>query len=186
MSKRHLPPNHPAIAKATLAYGKVLAERGSYDQAIKVLNEAVRLDSAPGVAPADLATSLSALADANYSAGHYDICNALYAQVLKMHRQIYGERHPLVGDDLGTLAAVQLDLGYYSEAERLDRQALDIIQSYYGDNHPKTANRLTALGQSLTYQNKYDEAVSALEQALAIEGRVYGPVHPAVAETLNE
>jgi serine/threonine protein kinase/tetratricopeptide (TPR) repeat protein len=186
MSKRHLPPNHPAIAKATLAYGKVLAERGSYDQAIKVLNEAVRLDSAPGVAPADLATSLSALADANYSAGHYDICNALYARVLKMHRQIYGERHPLVGDDLGTLAAVQLDLGYYSEAERLDRQALDIIQSYYGDNHPKTANRLTALGQSLTYQNKYDEAVSALEQALAIEGRVYGPVHPAVAETLNE
>ncbi len=186
MSKRHLPPKHPAIAKATLAYGKVLAERGSYDQAIKVLNEAVRLESAPGVVPADLATSLSALADANYSAGHYDVCNALYARVLKMHRQIYGERHPLVGDDLGTMAAVQLDLGYYSEAEQLDRQALDIIQSYYGDNHPKTANRLTALAQSLTYQKKYDEAVSALEQALAIDGRVYGPVHPAVAETLNE
>jgi len=103
-----------------------------------------------------------------------------------MHRQIYGERHPLVADDLGSLAASQRDLGYYSEAERLDRQALDIAQSYYGNNHPKTAGFLTALGECLTYQNKYDEAVLALDQALAIQERVYGTAHPAVAETLNE
>jgi len=186
MAKRHLPPNHPAIAKATLAYGKVLAERGSYDQAIAALNESVRLQSAPGVAPADLATSLSALADAHYRAGHYDICKSLYTRVLEMNRQIYGERHPLVADDLGSLAAVQRDLGYYSEAERLDRQALDIAQSYYGNNHPKTAGSLTALAESLTYESKYDEAVSSLDQALAIQERVYGPVHPSVAETLNE
>ena len=186
MAKRHLPPNHPTLAKATLAYGKVLAERGSYDQAITALDEAVRLQSAPGVAPADLATSLSALADAHYRAGHYDICKSLYTRVLEMHRQIYGERHPLVADDLGSLAAVQRDLGYYSEAERLDRQALEIAQSYYGNNHPKTAGCLTALAESLTYENKYDEAVSSLNQALAIQERVYGPAHPSVAETLNE
>ncbi len=186
MAKRHLPPNHPAVAKATLAFGKVLAERGSYDQAIAALDEAVRLQSAPGVAPADLAASLSALADAHYSAGHYEICKSLYARVLAMHREIYGARHPLVADDLGSLAAVQRDLGYYSEAEGLDRQALDIVQSYYGYNNPKTASRLTALAASLTYEKKYDEAVSALDQALAIQERVYGPVHPSVADILNE
>jgi serine/threonine-protein kinase len=186
MAKRHLPPNHPAIAKATLAFGKVLAQRGFYDQAIDALNEAVRLQSVPGVAAADLATSLSALADAHYSAGHYDICKSLYARVLQMHRQIYGERHPLVADDLGSMAAAQRDLGYYSEAEGLDRQALDIAQSYYGNEHPKTAGFLTALGQSLTYQKKFDEGGAALNQALAIQEHVYGATHPAVAETLNE
>jgi serine/threonine-protein kinase len=186
MAKRHLPPNHPAIAQATLAFGKVLAQRGSYDQAVAELNEAVRLQSAPGVATADLATSLSALADAHYSAGHYDLCKSLYARVLQMHRQIYGERHPLVADDLGSIAAAERDLGYYSEAEGLDRQALDVAQSYYGNEHPKTAGFLTALGQSLTYQNKFDEGVAALNQALAIQERVYGPMHPSVAETLNE
>jgi serine/threonine-protein kinase len=164
----------------------VLAERGSYNPAIDALNEAVRLQSAPGGAAADLATSLSALADAHYSAGHYDVCKSLYVRVLEMHRQIYGERHPLVADDLGSLAAAQRDLGYYSEAERLDRQALDIARSYYGNDHPKTAGFLTALAESLTYQNKFAEAVSALDQALAIQERVYGPVHPSVAETLNE
>src|ERR1700682_3528323 len=61
MAKRRLPPKHPALAKATLAYGKVLAERGSYDQAITALDEAVRLQAAPGVAPGDLANTLSAL-----------------------------------------------------------------------------------------------------------------------------
>jgi len=186
MTRRHVPPNHPALAKASLAFGKVLAQRGLYDRAIAALNEAVRLQSAPGVAPADLATSLSTLADAHYSAGHYDVCRSLYTRVLEMHRQIYDSRHPLIADDLGSLAAVQRDLGYYSEAEQLDRQALDIVQSYYGHDNPQTAGRLTALAESLTYQKKYDDAVSALEQALAIQERVYGPAHPSVAETVNE
>jgi len=186
MARRHLPPNHPALAKASLAYGKVLAQRGFYDRAIDALNEAVRLQSAPGVAPADLATSLSMLADAHYSAGHYDVCRSLYTRVLDMHRQIYDSRHPLIADDLGSLAAVERDLGFYSEAEQLDRQALDIVQSYYGHDHPQTAGRLTALAESLTYEKKYDEAVAALEQALAIQERVYGPAHPSVAETINE
>jgi serine/threonine-protein kinase len=186
MAKRHLPPTHPAVARATLAFGRVLAQRGSYDRAIPALDEAVRLQSAPGVTPADLAGSLAALADAHYRAGHYDICKPLYTRVLEMHRRIYGARHPLVADDLGSLGAVQRDLGYYSEAEGLDRQALDIVQSYYGNDSPKTADRLTSLAESLTYQNKFDEAVSALNQALAIQERVYGPAHPSVAETLNE
>lgn len=186
MTRRHVPPNHPALAKANLAFGKVLAQRGFYDRAIDALNEAVRLQSVPGVAPADLATSLSNLADAHYSAGHYEVCRSLYTRVLEMHRKIYDPRHPLIADDLGSLAAVQRDLGFYSDAEQLDRQALDIVQSYYGHDNPQTAGRLTALAESLTYQNKYDDAVSALEQALAIQERVYGPAHPSVAETVNE
>jgi eukaryotic-like serine/threonine-protein kinase len=186
MAKRHLPAKHPAIAKATLAFGKVLAERGYFDQAIDALNEVVRLQSAPGLAPSDLATSLSILADAHYSAGHYDVCTSLYTRVLEMHRQIHGARHPLIANDLGSLAAVQRDLGYYSEAERLDRQALDIVQSYYGNDHPQTAARLTALASSFMYQTKYDDAVSALKQALAIQERIYGSAHPSVAEVVNE
>lgn len=186
MDKRRLPPNHPAIARAMLAFGKVLAERGSYDQAIRTLDEAVRIESAPGAAATDLATSISALADAHYSAGHYEICDSLDRRVLEMHRKLYGDRHPLVAEDLANLASVQQDLGYYSEAEKFERQALDITDSYYGKDHPKTATDLTMLGRSLLYQNKYDEAVDALQQALAIQERVFGPVHPSVAEILNE
>ncbi len=186
MDRRHLPPDHPAVAKAMIALGRVLAERGSYDKAIQTLNEAVRIESAPGVAPADLAASLAELADAQYSAGHYEICNSLYHRLLDMHQRLYGERHPLVAKDLGNLGAVQIDLGYYSEAERFDRQALDITESYYGKDHPETATDLTKLGRALQYQKKYDEADDVLRRALAIQEHVFGPVHPSVADTVNE
>jgi len=186
MAKRHLSPEHPSIGKASLALGSVLAARGSSDPAIRMLSEAVRLESVPGAAEADLAAALSTLAAAQYSAGHYDIANSVYRRLLEMHRRIYGSHHPLVADDLGNLGSIQQDLGYYSEAEQFDRQALDITQAYYGKDHPKTATELAMLGRALLYQKKYDQARDALQQALAIQERIFGPVHSSVADTLNE
>jgi serine/threonine-protein kinase len=186
MQKRRLPAADPAVARSMVALGQVLAQRGSYDAAIQTLNDAVRIDSAPGAAPADLAAGLSALASAQYFAGHYEISDSLYRRVLEMDRQLHGARHPLVASDLGNLGSIQQDLGYYTEAERFDREALDITEGYYGKEHPKTANNLTMLGRALLYQKKYDEAETALQQALAIQEKVFGPIHPDVADTLNE
>ncbi|HEU0369149.1 MAG TPA: tetratricopeptide repeat protein, partial [Candidatus Acidoferrum sp.] len=186
MARRHLPADHPAVVKAMISYGRVLAQRGSYDHAIQVLNNAVNIESQPGRPAADLVNSLSALAEANYSAGHYPVADSLYRRVLEMHRKMYGERHPAVADDLGNIAAIQQDLGFYTEAEKFDRQALDITQGYYGKEHPKTAINLTMLGRALEFENKFDDSDAVLKQALAIQERVYGPVHPSVAETLNE
>lgn len=186
IQKRHLPPTHPAFARSMSALGEVLAQRGSYDAAIQTLNEAVRILSVPGSASSDLAESLSALAGAQYSAGHYQISDSLYRRVLEMDRQLHGARHPLVASVLGELASIQQDLGYYSEAERFEREALNITESYYGKDHPRTAKDLTILGRALLYEKKYDEAEAALQQALAIQEKVFGPVHPDVADTLNE
>jgi serine/threonine-protein kinase len=186
MSKRTLPPNHPGIVKATIAVGRALQERGAYDKAIPVLQEAVRLNSLPGAAPADLATSLSSLADAHFYSGHYAISDSLNRRVLAMYTQLYGERHPLVADILINLGASQLDRGNYVEAERFDRQALDITRAFYGNDHQETAAQLTMLGRALVYEKRFDDAAAILRQALAIRERVYGPVHPLVASTTNE
>lgn len=186
IDKRRVPPDSPAMAKALVAFGRVLAQRGSYEPALQSLNEAVRIESKPGAAPADLAASLTELASAQYLAGHDQVSDSLYRRVLDMHRKLYGDRHPSVAEDLSNLGAIQLDLGYYAESERFDRQALDITQSYYGKDHPKTAANLMTLGRALEYQNKYDDAEVVLAQALAILEHVYGPVHPLVAEAINE
>jgi eukaryotic-like serine/threonine-protein kinase len=186
ITTRRVGPDHPTAAKALMALGSVLAERGSYNEAIHSLNESVRIESAPGIPTSDLAASLSALADAHYSAGHYDEAVNLYNRVLEMHRQLYGNRHPLVAGDLGSLGAVKQDLGYYAEAEALYRQELDIIESYYGKNSPRTAAVLTSLGRALVYENKFDDSERALQRALAIQQQAYGEIHSSVAETLNE
>ena len=183
----HSHPRDNAATSAETALGAVLASRGNYDQAIQMLDDAVRVQSASGkqVTPG-LANSLSELANAHYEAGHYKIADPLFRRVLEMHRQLYGMGHPLVANDLFSLGAVQQDMGYYSEAEKFCRQALEITQSYYGTNHPKTAADLTAVGRALLFQNKFDEATAMLQQAVAIQEHVYGPIHPTVAEAVNE
>jgi serine/threonine-protein kinase len=186
MSKRHLPPTHPAVAKATFALGKILEDRGKYDQSFQVLDNAIRIQSLPSGVTADLAASLSELANSHFYAGHYDISESLNQRVLTINRQLYGDRHPLVADTLINLGAIQFQKGNYSESEQFNRQALDIVQSWYGKVHPETADAMTILGQSLTYQKRYDEAADLLKQSLAILERVYGPVHPRVAFALNE
>ncbi len=186
MSKRHLPSNHPAVAKAISALGKVLEDRGSYGQAIKTLDEAVRLQSLKGPATPELAVSLFELANTHFYAGHYDVSESINERLLPMYRQIYGERHPRVADILINLGAIKFDLGHYPEAENYDRQALEIVQAWYGKDNPETASDLTLLARALVREDRYDEAVDLLQQSLAIKERVYGKVHPSVASTLNE
>jgi len=186
MTKRHLPPTHPRIGKAMYALGEVLVNQGKYDQGIQMLNEAVRIQSAPGGVTADLAETLTELANAQFYAGHLDISNSLNLRVVAMDRQLYGERHPNVADDLINLGAIQSEWGHYTETERYYRQALDIIQNFYGKDHPETASVMTVLGRSLNSQRRFDEAADMLRQALGIQERVYGPVHPRVASALGE
>ncbi|HVO59636.1 MAG TPA: serine/threonine-protein kinase [Terriglobales bacterium] len=185
ISQRRLAPNHPTNVTATFALGKVLEARGRYQDAIEYLDRAVRLRSESGPS-ADLAASVSELANAHFYAGHYDVSDALNRRALAMQRQIYGDRHPVVADTLINLGAIQFQAGHYAESEHFNRQALDIVQAWYGNNHPETADTMTILGQSLTYQNRFDEAAVLLRQSLSILEHVYGPVHPRVAYALNE
>jgi serine/threonine protein kinase/tetratricopeptide (TPR) repeat protein len=185
MARRTLPANRPEIAKASVALGNVLQARGQYDKAIPVLDDAVRMYSKTGVS-ADLASSLSALADAQFYAGHYDVSDSLNRRVLPVYRQLYGDRHPRVADALLNLAATAFDRGEYANAERLDRQALEITTSFYGPDSHQAADVMTILGRVFVRAKRPDEAATLLRQALAIRERVYGKMHPSVASTLNE
>jgi serine/threonine-protein kinase len=184
--KRVLPPTHPAVANATVALGKVLDDRGAYDKAIPILEEAVRLHTAIAPASAELAASLYELASTHFYAGHLDVSDTLNRRALAIHKQLYGERHPLVSDDLINIGAVQYERGCYPEAEAYYRQALEITRAWYGNDHYKTAANLTMLARALNHEDRYAEALEALQQAVAIREQVYGANHPMVASAINE
>ncbi|NWF83999.1 MAG: serine/threonine protein kinase [Bryobacteraceae bacterium] len=185
-SRRELPPGHPVTALATDALGRVLEEKGDYEAAIPVLEEAVRLRSAPAVSRADLAASLYELSNAHFYAGHYAEAEELNQRVLSMNRELYGNQHPRVADCLVNLGAIQHDKGHYREAESYHRQALAITRAFYGEDHHRTASGMTMVARALVFQQRTGEAVEMLRQALAIQERVFGAVHPRVASALNE
>jgi serine/threonine protein kinase/tetratricopeptide (TPR) repeat protein len=186
MSKSTLRTGHPATARAIHALGEVLEDRGEYAKAIPVLEEAVDLQSRPGGVSADLAGTLTELANCHFYIGNYETSDSINRRVLEMDRKLYGERHPHVADDLINLGANQYAWGHYPDAEQFYRQALEIIQAWYGNENPETASALTMVGRALVAQQKFSEAGAIATQALQIQEKVYGPLHPRVASALNE
>ena len=184
-ARRTLPEEHPVIAGATLALGRVLQSRGDYVEAIDLLEEAARLQGARG-SQAELSDALGELANTHYYAGNLTESDSLNRRVIEMDRSLYGERHPTVGDALINLGAIQFQRGNYPESEEYYREALDIFEGYYGPDHSETSGGLTMVGQSLVYQDRYDEGLGMLRRALTIRERIYGPDHPQVAHVLNE
>lgn len=181
-----LPREHPILAKARATLGVVLENRGNYTEAIPQLEDAVRRYSAGGPPTADLASSLTELANTHFYAGNFATSDSLNRIVLEMNRALHGDRHPMVADVMINLGAIQFEGTKYPEAERHYRDALAITQPWYGNEHPATAAALTMLGRAIVQQGRFDEADSVLRRALAIHERVHGANHPRVASTLNE
>lgn len=186
MSKRHLPPDHPVVARATMTLGRTLDNRGKYDEAIPTLEEAMRLQSGPNGVPADLSATLGELANTHYYLGHYDISKTLNERALQMDEQMYGDRNPNVAQDLTNLADIQYQWGHSADAERLQRKALDIMQAWYGKDHPETADDMTILGKYLIAEGRPEEASAILRESLGVLERRYGKVHPRVAFAVGE
>jgi serine/threonine-protein kinase len=186
IAKRRYPANHPAVAQAATALGQVLADRGAYSTAIPILEEVVRVQSAKGGATPELMAALHALAEAQFSDGHYEASQSVEERLLPLYRQTYGEPHPRVADVLMTLGQIQHDLGHYAEAEKFERQGLGMIQAWYGKDSPEAATDMTIFARTLVYENRFDEAVDLLQQSLTIKERIFGKVHPAVASSLND
>jgi serine/threonine-protein kinase len=186
MSRRVLASDDPAIARATTALGLVLEERGAYPEAIATLEEAARLHSARQAASADLAATLRELFNSQFYAGNFATAEDIGHRVLAMTRQVSGDRHALVAEDLINLGAVRYERGQYAEAERYYRDALVITEGWYGAEHFKTGSNLTMLGRSLQMQQRLDDASELLRRAVAIQERVFGPVHPRVASAVND
>lgn len=185
MTRGTRPPGHPGVAQGTAALGRVLELRGAYDDAVPVLEEAVRMHEAAGISAA-LADALAELGAVHFYAGRLAVSDSVVRRVLTLNREIHGERHPRVADDLITLGAIRFELGRYPEAEQHYRDALAIHEAWYGADHPAVASNLTMLGRALVYLERHDEAVAALERSLDIQRRAFGDAHPRVASALNE
>jgi serine/threonine-protein kinase len=186
MSQRHAPSGSPTVARIMTALGGILERRGKTDEAASVLNTAVRLQSAKMEQRADLADTLSALANLQFHLGHYGASAELNARTLKLDQDLLGEHHPKIADDLMNLGNIAITLEHYREAEGYFRRALDITRSWYGPDHPDTADNATYVAQALVLEKRYDEAEAILKQALATLENVYGKTpHGRVAMVLN-
>ncbi len=185
-SRNRLAADHPDVLAARTALARVYQNRGDYDEAIALYEEAVGVQSVRSPESVELSATLSELANTHFYAGNYDASDSLNQVVLALDRRLHGDRHPNVADVLINLGMIRFQRGAYAEAEQLDREALAIFRDYYGDRHYQTASATKIVGQAVLYQDRLEEAAELLNRAYAIQQEVYGPDHPKLATTLND
>ena len=185
-AKRQRAADPLGVARASATLGKILQTRGRYEQAIPLLDEAVRVFTDAAPESVDLSTSLAYLSNTHFYIGHYDVSWALMQRTLALDTKLHGDQHPTVSSDLIDLGAIRAELGYYADALPYYWKGLAITRKWYGEDNNQTAADLIVIARALDKLGRRDEALDFAHKALAIRERVLGDSHPMVASVLNE
>src|SRR5207249_8109827 len=134
----------------------------------------------------------STLGDVYSELGEYTNAAAMYSEVLRLRKQVYGEEHLDVAASLYKLADARQMQGDFAEAERLFRQSLAIRRKLLGDKHQDVASALRRLASTLSVQDKTAEAENAFAEAEKLSreflatGQIFSDNEaPKVARVMN-
>jgi tetratricopeptide (TPR) repeat protein len=181
-------PDHPRLAEALKELGRVLYDRGRYDEADATLQRALTMqEQLLGPEHEDVSRTLTHMGESCIAQGNYRRAKGLLKRAVAI-----AELH-VVPDQLpdqlcaalGSLCAVYNRLKDHELAQDMAERQLALQEQFRGPHHPNVAASLINVATSLVGQGKSSEAQPMLERALAIRERVHGPHHPEVATCLN-
>jgi serine/threonine-protein kinase len=179
---------HQPVVQANLldAIGQLYQSIGLYDRAQTLLEEALKLRrQALGYESADVAASLSHLADLTYLKGDYAGSESQFREALAMRRKLLGKERQDVAESLYKLGGLLVERGNFGEAEGLLRESLALRRKLLGEEHIEVANSLDSLGHLMSNTGKFHDAELLCRQSLAMKRDLYGSDHPSVADSLN-
>jgi serine/threonine protein kinase/tetratricopeptide (TPR) repeat protein len=134
---------------------------------------------------ADLAVSLSGLADSLGSANRRAEAEVLCREVLAMRKKLYGEENFQVSSAMHDLAFNLRKEGKLGEAETLSRQELALRRKLLGGDHNSSvAWSLCSLGDVLLDEGHSVDAETMYRQALTIQHKILGHDNPETVTTL--
>lgn len=177
--------DQPGLARPLNTLGILLRENGQTAEAREVLERALALQTQIEPAGANTAFILANLGLVLRDLDEKPAALAHFQQALAIHRQAFGDVHPVVATDLGSLALLSRELGEPEQALQYLRPTVDILRRLYGDAHPQTARALTNVADLLRELGETEGARLHLEAALTIDRQVFGDHHPAVVADLN-
>ncbi|GAC1401124.1 MAG: hypothetical protein NVSMB56_16250 [Pyrinomonadaceae bacterium] len=125
-----------------------------------------------------IGNTFRALGDVNRAEQNFRVALALY-------RELYGERHPKVAENLYYLGATLELKGKHDEGINLYRQAIVLMREADAEN-VNLPYMLQDLGQVLLVQNDVDVAESLFHEAQNLFRHHYGENHLTVAITYSD
>mmetsp|Transcript_13550 Transcript_13550/g.26995 ORF Transcript_13550/g.26995 Transcript_13550/m.26995 type:complete len:696 (-) Transcript_13550:231-2318(-) len=117
--------------------------------------------------------------------GEYDKALAIFEDILRHHRRVYGDESHRVGSALHNIGIVLIRAADYGRALPVCRKAVRVRRAALGPDHPAVAVSMVECGIVYLALERYERALQYFRDALAIRRRSLGPDHPHVARTLN-
>lgn len=160
--------------------GRMSLDLGRYEDAQRLLENAVAIRRAPGERTSlDLAESLIHLAWVQRALARYDSAHSLVTEAVRIRRISLPPDEP-------ALAAGVYELGLLTagpDQERLYREALGILQTSEAAPEQQVT-LMQALSTNLRRQGRLDEAVAADREAVRLAERAFGADHFRTGEAL--
>jgi CHAT domain-containing protein/tetratricopeptide (TPR) repeat protein len=163
-------PGHPRLADVLVGKGSAVWGQGRYDQAIEVLEEAVRLLEGGGKARRrTLAAAYVNLGVAYWSKSDYDEALVFYEKALPLQVAALGEAHQYVGLIHFNLATLHFKRADYDEAIASAEAALRILVAALGEKNSMVVQTYNILGVALTQKGDVDRGLPVLQKALGLQ-----------------
>jgi tetratricopeptide (TPR) repeat protein len=180
-------PAHPSLAQALRDLGKVLTDRGRYDEADANLQRALTMqEKLLGPDHASVAATLTDMGQSCLLQGNIRRAKGLLKRAVAIGElHVVPDQYPgQFGMALNALCQVYNRLEDFELAQDMSERHLALEEQFHGPNHTHIAPALANLAAALSGQSKFSEAQTLYERALAIYERTYGSQHPRVATCL--
>ena len=172
-------------AAMLLTIGRVYRKLALYDQAERMLSEALQIQHTALTDDEQThVTILSSLGELMHDRGEYENAERHYREALEIARGA-PNRAKNVGGILNNLAVLSKERGAYEDAESFGVEALQNLREGYGAESTQVAQMLLDLGGLYYTTGDFDAAEPLLGDALALNRKLRGNDHPAIATSLN-
>jgi serine/threonine protein kinase/tetratricopeptide (TPR) repeat protein len=165
--------------------GNVYKQLGLYDEAERLLRQALEERERSGASHGDIGNNLDTLGDVQRYRGKMALAEPLLRRALDLRREAFGPESTQVGQTLNNLALVLEAQDKFEPAEKLERESLRIRRKASGARSTDAANSLLNLGIILKSRDRFDEAEAAQRESLDIRRERLGALHPSVAASLR-
>ncbi len=120
-----------------------------------------------------------------YKMAEYEKSKELYIKVLRLNKQMFGEKHLDTSICYNNLALVYAAQGEYEKAEELYIKSMLINKKILSKKDPATVSVYNNLAALYADQGKYGKAEELYIKSLRISEKMLGEVHPQTAIYYN-
>ena len=141
--------------------------------------------STAGVAPAEVAHSLTTLARIHLARSEMDEADRAARQSLSILESAYGSRHADLADVTKFIGQVYMQRGDYASAKHWLERAMQIIEYTAGPQSVPMADILMILAQCQGALRETAQAIANMQRSVEVFAAARGPQHPDVGMSLT-